>query len=242
MDPPGKRSGFTTNESVLNASRSPDGSASTAASPSAVGSVPANASTNTASIRAADALPPAPWASVMTSSSKRGRRRRKASMRSRTRPLVAVGRAPLPIMVRPVDWMRSQSSKLIMACASWIRCTLSDAHHEAVVDVGAGRERATLVAGQSDREQSGPLGLGEGHEDVAGVAARRDPERDVGRAGVGDELAGEHEVEADVVRQRGQHGRVGGEAARRERPSDRRLREERCAPWRRRSSSRRSRT
>ena len=118
----------------------PDGSPSTAASPSAVGSVSANASTNTASIRAADALPPAPWASVMTSSSKRGRRRRKASMRSRT---AASSR---------VDGHR---------CRSWSDQSLDaipqlEAHHglrlldpvhavgaddEAVVDVGAGRER-----------------------------------------------------------------------------------------------------
>ena len=41
-------------------------------------------SRKTASTSAADALPPAPWASVTTSSVRRGRRRRNASMRSRT--------------------------------------------------------------------------------------------------------------------------------------------------------------
>ena len=72
IDPPGKRSGETTNESVLNASRSPDGSVSTAPSPSCSSSGFLNASMKTASTRAADDLPPAPCASVTTSSTSRG--------------------------------------------------------------------------------------------------------------------------------------------------------------------------
>ena len=81
--PPGKRSGLTTNESVLNASLSPEGSVTTAASVWGPGPV-AKAARKTASIKAAEALPPAPWARVTTSSNSRGRRRRKASMRSKT--------------------------------------------------------------------------------------------------------------------------------------------------------------
>ena len=68
IEPPGKRSGCTTKESVLNASRSPPGSVSVAASGSGPGSSLAKASRKTASTSAADALPPAPWASVTTSS------------------------------------------------------------------------------------------------------------------------------------------------------------------------------
>ena len=85
IEPPGKRRGETTNESVENASRSPDGVRSAAASPSCSSSSLRNASRNTASTRAADDLPPAPCASVTTSSSSRGRRCRNLSIRSSTR-------------------------------------------------------------------------------------------------------------------------------------------------------------
>ena len=85
IDPPGKRRGETTNESVENASRSPDGVRSAAASPSCSSSSLRNASRNTASTSAADDLPPAPCASVTTSSSSRGRRCRNLSIRSSTR-------------------------------------------------------------------------------------------------------------------------------------------------------------
>ena len=91
IDPPGKRRGCTTNESVVNASRSPDGSVRRGrVGQRADAAPPANASRNTASTSAADALPPAPWARVITSSVRRGRRRRNASMRSRT----AASRSP----------------------------------------------------------------------------------------------------------------------------------------------------
>ena len=58
--PAGKTSGCTTNESVENASRSPEGRVSTAPSPSCSSSGLRNASTNTASTSAADDFPPAP--------------------------------------------------------------------------------------------------------------------------------------------------------------------------------------
>ena len=67
------------------------------------------------------------------------------------------------------------------------------------------------------------VGLGERDEQVARVAARREPERDVVLAGVGDELAREHEVEADVVAERGEHRRVVDEGAGRQRPAPRRV-------------------
>ena len=128
MEPPGKRSGCTTKESVVKASRSPSGRDSVAASASGARSPTAKASRNTASTRAADALPPAPWAIVTTSSVSRGARRRWASMRSSTRasrsPTSAIGR------LRPRRPRRcctaSQRAKPRAACVSWIRCTLSD--------------------------------------------------------------------------------------------------------------------
>ena len=78
IEPPGKRSGCTTNESVVKPRRSPSGRWRVAASASGLEAAPsrspcgANASRNTASTSAADALPPAPWASVTTSSVSRG--------------------------------------------------------------------------------------------------------------------------------------------------------------------------
>ncbi len=91
IDPPGKRSGCTTNESVENASRSPDGRVSTAPSPRSSSCSLRNASTNTASTSAAEDLPPAPWARVTISSRSRGRRLRNASIRSMTSPSAKLG-------------------------------------------------------------------------------------------------------------------------------------------------------
>ena len=69
IEPPGKERGCTTKESVLNASRSPPGSVERGGVGRAAPSASlANASRNTASTSAADALPPAPWASVTISS------------------------------------------------------------------------------------------------------------------------------------------------------------------------------
>ncbi len=85
IDPPGNRRGATTYESVEKARRSPDGSRSIAASPSCSSSSLRKASTNTESTSAADDFPPAPCASVTTSSRRRGRRCRNSSMRFSTR-------------------------------------------------------------------------------------------------------------------------------------------------------------
>ena len=84
MDPPGKRRGLTTNESVEKAMRSPDGSSMTAPSDMPSRVLLRNASRNTASMSAADALPPAPWAELMNSSFSLGRRLRNSSIRCMT--------------------------------------------------------------------------------------------------------------------------------------------------------------
>ena len=105
IEPPGKRSGCTTNESVDIASR-PPGAASTAPSPS---SLP-NASTNTASTSAADDLPPAPCASVTISSFSRGRRRRNASIRPMTSSSEKTGPDVTSHRLRSVIEMRRRCS------------------------------------------------------------------------------------------------------------------------------------
>ncbi len=71
------------------ANRSPDGVRTTAASASAPLAGRPRPSRNTASMSAAEALPPAPCARVTSSSRSLGRRWRKASMRSSTRRLAA---------------------------------------------------------------------------------------------------------------------------------------------------------
>ena len=91
IEPPGKRSGCTTNESVEKASRSPDGQGEHRAVAEVLQGSLRNASTNTASTSAADDLPPAPWASVTISSRSRGRRLRNDSIRSMTSPSAKLG-------------------------------------------------------------------------------------------------------------------------------------------------------
>ena len=124
-------------------------------------------------------------------------------------------------------WTRSQSSNTTALCASWIRCTLSDRTTRQWSMVSDAGHAAAVVARQPHAQEPEPARLGEGRQQVGRAAARREPERDVRRAGRGDQLAGEHEVEADVVGQRGQHGVVGDERARRQRPTDGRATEQR---------------
>src|SRR5688572_1249529 len=78
IDPPGNRSGLTTNESVVSA-RSPSTVAASASS-----SMP-KAGASRPSISVCVALPPAPWAIVIRSSLKRGRFARAVSMIPRIR-------------------------------------------------------------------------------------------------------------------------------------------------------------
>ena len=233
IDPPGKRSGLTTKESVLKISRSPEGRARQAPSANGASRSLAKASAKTASIRLADALPPAPWASVMISSVNRGRRRRKLSIRSRTAassvlsgPVGRPGVARVGHGVSRMAWIADHSSKTSAAWVSWMRWTLSAAHDQAVVETGLGH-LAPVVAGQADGEQAPPAALGEGVEEVDRVAAGRQPKAMSPGAAVGDELAGEHQLEADVVAQGGEDGLVGDERAGREGPTPRGPAEER---------------
>ena len=85
MSPPGKNSGETTNESVVNARRAPF-TAKTRRSSSGSSSGLRKASRNSASISVWVAFPPAPCASVIRSSLIRGLRRRARSMRSQASP------------------------------------------------------------------------------------------------------------------------------------------------------------
>ena len=58
-------------------------------------------------------------------------------------------------------------------------------HDQAMIECPDDRHLATVVAGQPDREQAPPASLGERAEQVDGVAARGDPEGDVARAARG---------------------------------------------------------
>ena len=101
------------------------------------------------------------------------------------------------------------------------------AHREAHVHIGRRRELAAVVAREPDRVHAAGAGLAEPGHEVAGAAAGGHGDGDVARPGAGDELAGEDEVEADVVAQRGEDRLVGGERPGRERLADRRPREQR---------------
>ena len=87
------------------------------------------------------------------------------------------------------------------------------AHDEAVVDVARTSHLTTVVAGEADRQDVALASLLEGRQQVPRPAARGQAERDVAGSGVGDQLTREHQLEADVVAQRAEHGRVVGEAA-----------------------------
>src|SRR5690606_17090139 len=199
IEPPGNRSGCTTKESVLNARDSPEGSGSTAPSQRRSSSLLRNASRKTASTSAADALPPAPCAMVTTSSSRRGRRRRNASIFSST----CSSRTTGPVRSRPRRFSSTLIRSLPFGQAALHRgpqqipengLGLLDAvhalrpHHEAEIDIPLGGEPATVVPGEPDGEQPAALRLLERAQQVGGAAARGHGERDVGLAGVRDEL------------------------------------------------------
>src|SRR5947207_1253041 len=210
IDPPGKRHGFTTNESVVKAMRSPAGRSRIVASTNGASPWP-SASRNTASTRASEALPPAPWASVTTSSVSRGRRRRNDSMRSRTAASRSTSSGISGGLVQSGLDLTPQGETERRLC-------LLDAVHavavddEAVVEPG-GRHLASVVAGNADRQHAPPRRLAEGDQQVAGVAAGRQTEGDVAAAAVRDQLAGEDELEADVVAQGCDYGSVVHQAA-----------------------------
>ena len=260
-EPPGKRRGLTTNESVLNARRSPDGRVSTAASVWAARVSLAKAGRNTASSSAADALPPAPWARVTTSSSSRGRRRRKASIRSNTAasprlsppsglPRCHPSHPPRPPACRPARHLvrrvppgrppgrhpspRPAAPSVARSCRRSVttgdpapggpapvhsraparpgppgcggRCRSRTTRQWSTASLA--RHGAAVVAAQPDGQHAPPGRLLQGPQHVDRVAAGGEADRDVAGPGVGDDLAGEHQVEADVVGQRGEHGPV----------------------------------
>ena len=145
----------------MNASRSPVGRAhDVAASASGTGRRRRrSAARNTASTRAADALPPAPWARVTTSSVKRGRRRRKASMRSRTAASRSLGRRcrwlrHAPIARRAGPAPRAHRAKPSAACVSWMRWTLSASTTRQWCTSPLPGHLAAVVAGEADGQQA----------------------------------------------------------------------------------------
>ena len=84
IEPPGKRIGLTTKESVVSARSSP--SMTTAPASAIASRLPEpKAGTNRPSISVCVALPPAPWAIVMRGSRKRARLARAVSMIPRMR-------------------------------------------------------------------------------------------------------------------------------------------------------------
>ena len=92
-------------------------------------------------------------------------------------------------------------------------------HHQAVIDGVGARHRTAFVAAQPDRQQPSPRRLVEGPQHVHRVAARREPDRDVTGSGVSDDLAGEDQLEADVVGERGEHRTIVDERHRGQAPT-----------------------
>ena len=188
MDPPGKRSGCTTNASVLNASREPSARVRVAASGSDPGSPSTNAARNTESTSAADALPPAPCARVTTSSRSRGRRRRNSVIRSST----AASRSDGSGAGSDTGRILHQSGLHVRPqLPAHRRLDLLDAvdavgpDHEADVEITVARHLTSVVSGDADRVQAGVRRVLECSNQVARVPAgrqRRGPRRRARRA------------------------------------------------------------
>src|SRR6266571_8061393 len=87
-------------------------------------------------------------------------------------------------------------------------------HHEQVVDGLRLRHPAAVVPGQADGEQAAPTGLVEGPDQVVRVAAGGQAQGDVAGPAEGRQLAGEHDLEANVVGQSGEDRDVRGQAGR----------------------------
>ena len=206
IEPPGKRSGCTTNESVDNARRAAAAAVSTAPSPELV----------------AERL-------EEHRVDQRGRRLAAGAVGQRDDLVVQPGptaaerldavedlglaRRPGPVMellLSVADGGPQRDSPRGPAPpGSGGRCGCAPTKQ--YVHIGRRRHLAAVVAGEPDREHAAGAGLAEPGHEVAGAAAGRHADGDVARPGAGDELAGEHEVEADVVAQRGEHRLVGGE-------------------------------
>ena len=87
-----------------------------------------------------------------------------------------------------------------------------------VVGETLGGDAAAVVADQRDGAQPAAAGLDQGGHHAARVAARRQRQQRVAARAVRDHLAGEDRVGADVVGDRGQDRRVGGQVERTARP------------------------
>ena len=85
-----------------------------------------------------------------------------------------------------------------------MRWTLSDAHDQAVIDASAARHRAAVVARQPDRQQSRRRASSKARSTFTEPPLVENPIAMSPASRVGDELAGEHQVEADVVGERGE--------------------------------------
>jgi hypothetical protein len=99
-------------------------------------------------------------------------------------------------------------------------------NNDAVIEIGAGGHRSPFVTSETDREQAALSRLAEGSDDIVGVAARRETHCHVTLPTVGDQLPGEHELEADVVAERRQRRLVGHEGTSSQCSTRRRSREE----------------
>ena len=168
-----------------------------------------NAGRKTASSSAAEALPPAPCASVTTSSSSRGRRRRKASMRSSTAASRRRGASGSVVMTRRFARARRCTADHSVEQQRLLRLLdpvdAVGAHDQTMLHVAAARHRAAVVTTTAPPSAARAARLGERAQHVLRAAARREPDRDVAGPGVRDQLAREHELETDIVGERGQY-------------------------------------
>src|SRR5829696_1207673 len=95
-------------------------------------------------------------------------------------------------------------------------------HGETEVEVLGRRHPAAVVAGKPDGQQAPLVRLCDRRHQVLGVARRRQRDRDVAVACVGDDLTLEDQLESDIVAQRGHHSLIGGERPCRDRAPPRR--------------------
>ena len=87
-------------------------------------------------------------------------------------------------------------------------------HDQAMIDDAAGLHPAAVAAGQPDGHQAHLLGLGEGGDQIGRIAAGGDADQAVARPRLGDDLADEDVLEADVVADRRDHREIGDEVDR----------------------------
>ena len=85
---------------------------------------------------------------------------------------------------------------------------------EAGVHIWVVRECAAVVAGETDGVQAALARLGQRGEQVGRIAAGRHGDGDVAGLGAGDQLTREHQLEPDVVAQRGHDRLIGGQRPR----------------------------